>query len=136
MKWFHIINPCLLPLLPFPPPAGFPFSQLSSSLQPTASLLFWQLFLMLTKPPTDGILLHDCGFLSPASPAFLFFPPFCFLLIVIRGTLYFFFIEYDGERRGVEFFCLAECQNKKIRIMSNPCLLSHLSHCVCLCLLG
>lgn len=88
---FHIINHCLVPCLPFPPLAGFPLSPVSSSLQPPASLLFWQLFLMLTEPPTDSILLLDCGFLSPASPAFLSFPPLCLFLIVIRGTWHFLF---------------------------------------------
>lgn len=80
-EWFHTINHCLLPLLPFPPPAGFTYSRLCSSLQPPASLLFWQLFLMLTDPPTDGILLYEavlyCGFSSQPSPAFLPFPPLC-----------------------------------------------------------
>lgn len=81
-EWFHIINHCLLPLLPFPPPAGFPYSPLSSSLQPPASLRFWQLFLMLPEPPTDGILLLDCGFFIPSKscPPFLPSPlPFCWL---------------------------------------------------------
>lgn len=99
-KWFHIINHCLLPRLSSPPPTGFPFSSLSSSLQPPASLLRWQLFLMLTKPPLDGILPFDCGFLSPANHTFIPLPPLLHYFDCNQGQLS--FTLSDGVKRGGE----------------------------------
>lgn len=70
---------------------------------PPPKSLFWQLFLMLTKPPVDRILLLHCGFLSPAitSPQphhpLLFFSFFCLWLIIISKLG---FVLYDDELTG------------------------------------
>lgn len=45
-----------------------------------------------------------------------------------------FFTSYGGVKRGAELLCLAECQKKKISMVGSPSLLSHLSHCVCVCM--
>lgn len=86
-EWFHIINYCLLLLPLF---FSAPCSPAPSNLQPP--LLFWQLFLMPTEPPTNGILFLHCGFFIPCRPHLLFSSPslpfpFCT------------FILYDERRR-------------------------------------
>ena len=115
-EWFNIIKHCLLPRLPFPSPAGFTYSSLSSSLRPPASLPFWQLFLLLVEPPTDSILLWLWLFIPWPS-----LPPLCLLLIVIRGTWHFLF--HIIVKRGAKLRCPLKCRNKKKEIRDSHCLL-------------
>lgn len=133
-EWFHIINHCLLPRLPFPPPTVLPCSPLppTSNLQPPC---FSGSYFYCWPSHQPSILFRDCGFLSPATPAFLSYPPLCPLLIIIKGIWLFcsFFFSNNGVNWEVELFQLQQHQTKEIRMVGNLCLLSSPSSCVCVC---
>ena len=96
--------------------------------QPPASLLFWQLFLMLTEPPTNGILFLDCGFFIPSKSCLSFpFPPLLFPFAL--------FISCNGVKIGAERLIPLVCQNKTIRMVgSGLFIVPPLTLSVCACL--
>lgn len=103
-EWIYMINfyflcPLLL-LLVSPIHLTTQFSPDSLLLFSFFLLFFWQLFLMLTKPPLDSILLLDCGFSSPAITPHQAHTP---LLLILISKLR--FVSSDGVTTGTGPLC-------------------------------